>query len=436
MTAWLDRDGRLHVTGDTPITKANVCCYRGSEVPRGKEHGLDPSQVYRLLRHPDEIEKAAKSFAGLPLLREHVSHTGAFDSDLIVGSIGSKVRWIDPYLLAEDVSVWAQEAIDDIVSRRRTSLSAAYHYTPDMTPGTFAGQSYDGVMRNISASAGHVALVARSRTGRDMALTLLCHHCAGRLDHEEGNQTMGSISQIVTGKASAGGGDGRRNLRAAHARKREVLDAVESHRATIKRATELLERAERKAAKATTGIEEARVAAAQYVRNRIAQGRDDVDGDGLMRAARLSEAAALDRVESLRSALAQFRNETADKEAAIIEADVGIAVAVRELLAPRVRNALSRLREIDAEGTPLLALLKFAIESDGYRLKLPPEQMPTELDLRKKLDEPLRALGKESEDFLMRRSDMTQVYRLMDAWKAAAAELRKDPDAEIPESGK
>jgi uncharacterized protein len=163
-----DLDGRLHFSS-VVISKANICSYKGSEL------GLDPSnKTFRLLRHPDELEKAAAGFAGLPLLRDHFARGGAFDANafdananLVVGTIGS-TRFVDPYLFA-DVSVWAGDAISAIVSGRKSSLSCSYRFEPEMRPGLWNGERYDGIMRSIEPGS-HVALVESSRAGRDMEL--------------------------------------------------------------------------------------------------------------------------------------------------------------------------------------------------------------------------------------------------------------------------
>ena len=41
-----------------PISaKANVCEYLGSEIPDFETLGLDPAKLYKLWRHPEELEK-------------------------------------------------------------------------------------------------------------------------------------------------------------------------------------------------------------------------------------------------------------------------------------------------------------------------------------------------------------------------------------------
>lgn len=160
-----DRDGRLHVSM-TPISKANICEYYGNEIPNAETLGLEPNRKYKLFRHPDELAKAAKTFNNLPLLSKHVPITSdTHNSGLVIGSTGTDAEFKDPYLL-NSLVIWPQDAIDDVESEDKRELSCAYHYLADMTPGTYMGEPYEGVMRNIIGN--HVALVKAGRAGSDV----------------------------------------------------------------------------------------------------------------------------------------------------------------------------------------------------------------------------------------------------------------------------
>lgn len=162
-----DADGRLHVA-TSHISKATVNPYRGSEIPDFQRLGLDPTRIYRLLRDPAELQRGAPTFCRLPLLSTHVPVTADEPRpDLVVGSVGSDVRFSDPYLDASLV-VWDARAIALVESGHQRELSAAYRYDADMTPGRFRGQAYDGVMRNIRGN--HVALVESGRAGPDVVV--------------------------------------------------------------------------------------------------------------------------------------------------------------------------------------------------------------------------------------------------------------------------
>lgn len=165
------RDGQM-VVKRSHITKANVCPYRGSEIPGWQKLGLDPDKIYKLLRDPDELKKAAPTLNGVQLLIKHIP-VNAEDpqQDATVGSLGTDAEFVEENgenYLDNSLFVNTQEAIDLIESRKQHELSAGYHYTPDMTPGNFRGTAFDGVMRDIVFN--HVALVEDGRAGPDVVV--------------------------------------------------------------------------------------------------------------------------------------------------------------------------------------------------------------------------------------------------------------------------
>lgn len=162
-----DVDGRLHVAS-TNISKATVNPYFGREIPGYQQLGLDANRVYQMLRHPDELEKAASTFNNLPVLNLHAP-TSAQDhrEDLTVGTTGSDCAFDGRYLKCS-LAIWTKGAIDDIESERKQELSCGYRFRPDMTPGVFEGKAYDGVMRDIVGN--HVALVPEGRAGSDVCV--------------------------------------------------------------------------------------------------------------------------------------------------------------------------------------------------------------------------------------------------------------------------
>ena len=148
------------------ISKANVCPYKGSEIPHWQELGLDPQRTYRLLRSPDELALAADSFSNLPLLIRHVPiHAEKPSRDLWVGTTGT-VSYEHPYLVSRPLKVWTQQAIDLIASETQRELSSGYGYEADMSPGQYEGESFDGIMRKIRGN--HLAIVTEGRVGPDV----------------------------------------------------------------------------------------------------------------------------------------------------------------------------------------------------------------------------------------------------------------------------
>ena len=163
----IDADGRLHVDR-SHISKATVNPYYGREIPGFDALGLEPDKVYRLLRDPLELERAAATFARLPVLSEHVPVTvDAPRPDLVVGAIGSEVVFVPPYLDA-DLCIWDATAIAGIETDKVRELSCAYRYVPVMEPGEFEGQAYDGRMTEIQGN--HLALVEVGRAGSDVVV--------------------------------------------------------------------------------------------------------------------------------------------------------------------------------------------------------------------------------------------------------------------------
>lgn len=168
---YYDADGRLHVRA-TNISKATVNPYYGREIPGSEDLGLKPDGVYQLLRDPDELAAAAPTFNNLQLLDRHVPVSAQdYDShqaELTVGSTGTDAVFDEPYL-RNSLVVWSKAAIAGIEADRVRELSCAYRYVADMTPGTYKGLHYDGIMRNIVGN--HVSLVSEGRAGPDVVVS-------------------------------------------------------------------------------------------------------------------------------------------------------------------------------------------------------------------------------------------------------------------------
>lgn len=162
-----DTFGKLHVRVSN-IAKACVSPYKGSEIPNHSALGLDADKVYMLLRSPEELEKAASTFNNIPVLQRHVPVTpDAPSQEEVVGSTGTDCIWSAPYL-TNSLVVWVAEAIAGIESEEEHEISPGYAYKADMTPGSYEGLHYDGIMRNIIAN--HLALVSQGRQGPDVVV--------------------------------------------------------------------------------------------------------------------------------------------------------------------------------------------------------------------------------------------------------------------------
>lgn len=195
-----DKDGRLHVDF-TPISKANVCPYIGKEIPGWEVLGLDPGKIYQLFRDPDELKKAASTSNNIQLMQVHEGVSPDAPKQMeVVGTIGDKGEFKPPYLW-NSLAVWVKRAIDLIESNRKKELSCSYHYEPDMTPGNYLGELYDGVMRNIHFN--HVALVEDGRAGSDVmvadAMPLELKLNSGANNMPKAQAAISRKAQIVRG---------------------------------------------------------------------------------------------------------------------------------------------------------------------------------------------------------------------------------------------
>src|ERR1700677_3607420 len=143
-----DQDGRLYVE-NCRLSKATVNGYKGSElkdIPGGEDFARNPDRIFQLWRHPEELEKAASTWNGVPLLSVHKAHSAEAPIEkLVAGAIGTNCRFEAPYLVG-DLVVWRAEDIADIESCDKCELSAAYYYRIDPTPGnTPDGMRFDGI---------------------------------------------------------------------------------------------------------------------------------------------------------------------------------------------------------------------------------------------------------------------------------------------------
>jgi hypothetical protein len=161
-----DGDGRLHVR-EAAISKMGVSEYFGGEVPGHRELGLAPDRLFRIFRSREELRKAARGFAGLPLLNGHPSRDAPH---VVIGAIGSDAHYDDATdTLRATISVWDASCIEGIEDGSARQLSAGYQFSlPHMEPGIFQGKRFDG--RMVDLIADHVALVEAGRAGATCSL--------------------------------------------------------------------------------------------------------------------------------------------------------------------------------------------------------------------------------------------------------------------------
>lgn len=166
-----DENGFLHVAM-TPISKEAVNDYYGYEIPGWQKLGLDPNRIYKGYRPASELARAAATFNGLPLLKEHVKVSAEdLKEELRAGNLGTAAKFVAPYLY-NALIIQDAESIEGLNPKdgqpAKCELSSSYRYDPVFKPGVFQGQQYDFVMTNIRGN--HVALVEEGRAGPDVVV--------------------------------------------------------------------------------------------------------------------------------------------------------------------------------------------------------------------------------------------------------------------------
>lgn len=212
--AWaMDKSARVvDVNGwpeiqDNPISKVGIFDYQGKQLPDAP----DPDKMYRVYRPAEELSdpEAIESFKLIPWIDNHVM-LGREEDGLtrpeekgVQGVIGQDVRF-DPDAfehggLLGNIKVFSS-AMADSINAGKKELSAGYRCTYDWTPGTFNGQAYDCVQRQIRGN--HLALVRKGRMGPDVAVLDTAFTCDSL---PEKDLTMAEPSNPTAGGGSSGG---------------------------------------------------------------------------------------------------------------------------------------------------------------------------------------------------------------------------------------
>lgn len=160
-----DLNGWIEIQGN-PISKVGVYPYLGAQIG-----APDPSKIYYVFRPPEELSKPATldSFKLLPWIDEHAmlgSEFTAAERKGIHGVIGEDVYFDDPYLRA-NIKIFSQ-SLQDKIEGGKIELSPGYRCRYVAESGSYNGQQYDYVQRDIIGN--HLALVKQGRTGPDVAV--------------------------------------------------------------------------------------------------------------------------------------------------------------------------------------------------------------------------------------------------------------------------
>lgn len=164
-----DINGWPEIKGN-PLSKVGIFDYPGFQI----SPELDQQKIYKIYRPEDELNnpETIDSFRLLPFTDDHEmlgdpeeGFTSAEEKG-VHGVIGEDVYFEDGYLKA-NLKIFS-DALSDLISQGKKELSIGYRCLYDMTPGTYNGEHYDGIQREIRGN--HLALVQEGRSGSDIAV--------------------------------------------------------------------------------------------------------------------------------------------------------------------------------------------------------------------------------------------------------------------------
>lgn len=148
---------------NNPISRVGVFPYLGKNI----SDELEPDKIYYVYRPAEELfaEETLKSFntAPVPLVNDHTMIGKGFTPAEEKGIHGviSNIRK-DGENLVGDLAIYSED-MKQKISEGKKDLSMGYFCTYDLQEGTYNGQHYDAIQRDLRSN--HVALVDEGRCG-------------------------------------------------------------------------------------------------------------------------------------------------------------------------------------------------------------------------------------------------------------------------------
>lgn len=148
-----------------PITKTGVYDYLGKQI----SPECEPNKIYKVFRPKEELFKkeTLDSLRLIPIVNDHTMIGQGFtapEDKGIDGTLGDNVSH-DTDTIYNDLKIVSNKMKDDIRNGKK-ELSLGYFCRYDKQPGTYKGQRYDYIQRDIKAN--HLALVDKGRMGSDV----------------------------------------------------------------------------------------------------------------------------------------------------------------------------------------------------------------------------------------------------------------------------
>jgi len=164
----VDSNGFVEIP-DNPISAVGVYPYLGSMIG-----GKDPSKIYYVLRPEEELSRkdTLDSLRLMPIVDDHEmlgdGETPA-EKKGVHGVVGEQVYYDSKAKqIKGNLKIHSSGLMDKIDNHGKKDLSAGYRADHEFIPGTFDGQDYDAIQKNIVFN--HLALVDRGRMGSGVAV--------------------------------------------------------------------------------------------------------------------------------------------------------------------------------------------------------------------------------------------------------------------------
>lgn len=158
---YFDENGYL-VIKDNKIAKAGVFEYLGREI----SDSLIETEIYKVYRPWEELEKSAKDFEGMPLKYGH-EWVEPEKRDIKIGAVSGEVKLEEPYLVA-DIKIYDKDAIEEITNKGIVDLSPGYRAHYKQESGEYNGEKYEFKQEDIKYN--HLAVVENGRSGKEVRI--------------------------------------------------------------------------------------------------------------------------------------------------------------------------------------------------------------------------------------------------------------------------
>lgn len=152
---------------DVPMTRAGVFPYLGRTI----SPELEPDKVYNVLRPIEELSKpeTLKSLEAIPFVIDHTMLGEGFtppEDKGIEGTTLNNVK-VNGDIITNDLTAYTDRCKKAIENGKR-DLSLGYRCKYELVNGTYNGQPYDAIQRDIIFN--HVALVDEGRMGKECSI--------------------------------------------------------------------------------------------------------------------------------------------------------------------------------------------------------------------------------------------------------------------------